>query len=276
MDTQKILRWLIYFFIGIILLSSLLIWINDFMPRIHPEEQEPVRDQEMDDRMKGMYTMPPIRANVGRGGQPADTENDQVGEKPTESTSMVVKMKGNFQGVAEKPKNPMQAIIDLSKPKKPVVSMDESDLDSEIMLEPSAVGIRLEAADMPNVGIPAENSGIAMISVPVDYKIFSDSAVWKAFADAHKTRFENDFAKKSVVVLVSLSNFPPGIFAIREVKTEKGQTTVYYTVNPLMMSEGIEEDMRNQYAVAAIPKGTKKVNLVQVRQEYVSEEQKAE
>ena len=66
-------------------------------------------------------------------------------------------------------------------------------------------------------------------------------------------------------------NFYKIFFAIKDIKTEKDEVIVRYTVNPLLMSEGTDEALRNKYAVDSIPKGIRRAKLVQVRQEFVTD-----
>ncbi|MBO4556199.1 MAG: hypothetical protein J5706_05505 [Elusimicrobiales bacterium] len=263
MEMQKILRWLIYFFIGLIALSSLLIWVNDTVARLRPAEEEEERDVAEDEKLKGIYTIPPIKSNVTQGGLPEEKYEYSSEENPEGSTSFVVKIGKDFKAVGEKPQSPAKALAGLAAPKKAGVSLGKNALDKEIMPESSSGTVKLESSGVPEPGFPLEKSGITMISVPVDYKIFSSADVWKNFADAYRIKFDNNFAANDLVVLVSLSDFPPGIFSIKEVLSEKGGVKLVYSVNPLLMSAGIEEDLRTQYAVAKIPKGTKKITLVQ-------------
>jgi len=264
MEMQKTLRGLIYFFICVIAVSSVLIWINDAVARLRPaQEEEPERDAAEDELMKGMYTLPPIKSNIAQGGLPEDKYEYSSEENPEGSTSFIVKMKEDFQGVGEKPKTPMQALAGLAAPKKAGVSLGKNALEAEITPEMSSAAYKIEQSGVPEPGFPLEKSGITMISVPVDYKIFSSSDVWKTFADVHGIKYENDFSASDLAVLVSLSDFPPGIFAVKEVVPEKDGVRIVYSVNPLLMSAGIEEDLRRQYAIAKLPKGTKKITLVQ-------------
>ena len=261
MDIQKILRILIYFMIFVIIAASCLIWINDTVARLRPLEEEEARDVVEDEKMKGIYTTPPIRSRISQGGQPDDYEARE--SNPESTTGLIGKIDG-FESVGEKPKNPAKILSELAQPKKVMVGLDEKQLDKQIILAPAEEKTKLDSGQgVPEPGMPLERSGIAMISVPVDYKLFSSQDVWQKFAETYHITYKNDFSKNDMIVLVSMSDFPPGIFSIKEVKKEGGEIKVIYSVNPLLMSAGIEESLRKQYAYAPVPKGTKKVVLEQ-------------
>lgn len=266
MDKEKILRRMFYVIIGLAVLCAVVVGIGSIAARLHPVEKEIDTDKiAHDESMKGIYTMPSVKSKVVQGGLPSEKYDMSPETNPEGSTGMLVKMK-DFKGVAVKRKNPVQMLNELSSPAKPSVTFREDVSDGKILLQPSGeMPVKLDYSEgVPEPGMPLEKSGITLITAPVDYKIFSSGSVWKTFADTYGIKLENDFKKNSVVVLVSMSEFPHGIFSIKDVKTEKNNVEILYSVNPLLMSSGIDADMRRQYAYAQIPAGTKKITLRQV------------
>ena len=266
MNKEKILRFTLYGVIVLAVLSAAVVIIGNIAAKLRPAEKEIDTDKiAHDERMKGIYTMPPIKSKVVQGGLPSEKYDMSPETNPEGSTGMLVKMK-DFKGVAVKRKNPMQMLNEMASPAKPSVSFKEDVSDGKILIQSAEdMPVKLDCSQgVPEPGMPLERSGITLITAPVDYKIFSSESVWKSFADAYGIKLNNDFKKNSVVVLVSMSDFPNGIFSIKEVKTEKDTAEVLYSVNPLLMSSGIDADMRRQYAFAQIPAGTKKVVLRQV------------
>jgi len=271
MNKEKFLKWSFYFVIILIAACLLLIGINDLAIRIRPgktaaeEESDIIAASKQDERMKSIFSVIPVKTNKVQGGLPYEKYDMSPETNPEGSTSMLMKMKGDFKGVGEKPKNPMQILNDMAAPEKPFVSFSKSDYDGKIMISSESAQPKLDRSEgVPEPGLPLERSRITKISAPLDYKIYRDAKVWKAFADANGIKTDNDFNKNALIVLISMSDFPNGIFSIKEIKKEDGGLTVYYSVNPLLMSAGIEENLRNQYAVSAIPKDTKTVTLKQI------------
>lgn len=235
----------------------------DFIARIRPHEKEQPRDLAEDEKMKSVYTIPPVKTKIVQGGLPSDRYEYSKETAEDSSMDMLVKVK-NFKAVGEPPKSSMQLLADMLTPEKPSVKMGNISGKVDI-LQSSISAVNIENTGVPEPGLPLEKSGITIISVPVDYKIFSDVSVWQSFASAHKIDFKNDFSKNALAVLVSMSDFPNGIFEISEVYREKEQVIVSYAVNPLNMSYGAESEIRDKYAIAQVPFGTKQIVLKQVR-----------
>ena len=72
-----------------------------------------------------------------------------------------------------------------------------------------------------------------------------------------------DFASGNLLILVSVSDFPSGIFRVVNVETGKKETVVKYRVNPLGMVDETPKEQREAYAAALVPKN-KPVRLEQV------------
>ncbi|MBI4655409.1 MAG: hypothetical protein HY746_01555 [Elusimicrobia bacterium] len=203
-------------------------------------------------------------------------ENFQPQYKPDESAEagkvrgriMIVGEK-DFEGVEEPPKSMMEVLQEMADAKKkiPPIYLSDSDVSKKISIsrgnikEPS-----LKASSMPAPGDSTDPvSGLAMIRSPVNYKIFKDSATWSAFADLHKVRVRKiDFDREDALILVSMSDFPSGIFKIVKVEKKRSQLTVKYRVDPLAISVENPDKEQDFYASIAIPKNPSGIILEQV------------
>jgi hypothetical protein len=106
--------------------------------------------------------------------------------------------------------------------------------------------------------------GVTLLAAPVDYKVFKSSETWWTFANARKLKpAPHDFGAFDLVILVSLSDFPSGIFSVAGVEPGRKETLVKYRVNPLAMAAGTDPGNRDSYASAPVPKG-RPVRLQQV------------
>jgi len=177
----------------------------------------------------------------------------------SEGAIMMVKG-GEFEGLAEEPQNMADMLADISgsgKNKTTPVYLTDKDLDKKIVVEgPGKPGAPLSYADVPKLGKNASvTADKPMISAPVDYKVFSDSETWRAFASTHKGLFPPiEFSREEMLILVSVSDLPSGIFKIDGLKRSAKETVVLYRVDPLAMAadNGIKE--QNFYSAIAVPK----------------------
>lgn len=182
-----------------------------------------------------------------------------------ETESIKIIKEKDFMEVAEKPKSPMQKLIEMAQGKnKTSVYIDEKDLNKKINLyEKVSADQKLQAAEVPQPGEEAK-SRLTRISAPVTYKIFKEENSWKEFLKTHKVReIKTDFSKNDVLILVSNSELPNGIFIADSVKTMKDISIVYYKVNPLEMSTMSETKMQHHFSAINIPKKTN-VKLEQI------------
>ena len=176
----------------------------------------------------------------------------------SEGIMMIVK-DGAFEGVAEAPRGVMEMLTDMSgsnKKKPPTVYLTDADLTKKIIVGPGKPEAPLSASVVPGMGKSASvTEGKAMISAPVDYKVFRDSETWKAFESTHKGPFPPcDFSREEMLILVSVSDLPSVIFKIDGLKRSAKETVVLYRVDPLAMAAANGTKELNSYSAVAIPK----------------------
>lgn len=193
---------------------------------------------------------------------------------------MVVK-ESRFDSVSEPPKSLMEVLQDMAggknKKKPPAIFMKDGDLDKKIILPSFPV-------KPPRVGGGALQTSDALPTAPVTYKLFRDSLTWSAFRDSHDiTRFSVDsstgmvrmtglhgvkrpvdFARQAMVILVSLSEFPSGIFQIVKIRKEKAKTVVQYRINPFSMSPKNSDASPHAYSAGVIDRPKLPIVLEQV------------
>ncbi len=175
---------------------------------------------------------------------------------------MLVK-NGEFGGVAEEPEDMMDKLTELSgsnKKKNPPIRFTEQDLDKTVVIsrsnepEPPLNSSAVPGMDDSTSTLPMGKMN--MISAPVDYQLFTSSESWRAFAISHKGHFPAvDFSKERMLILVSMSDMPSGIFKITGLKKASRETLVLYRVDPLAMSTGNEGKEYEFYSAAPVPKG---------------------
>jgi len=176
----------------------------------------------------------------------------------------------DFKGVAEKPQDMLEILTGMSgsnKKKAAPVRLTEKDLTKKIFVpgsgkkEPSA-----GAYAMPQLGDSsyAQMGVMTMIKAPVAFEVFKTSETWSAFASSHKGHFPDaDFSREQIVILVSASELPNGIFKITEIKKTARNILVRYRVDPLAMSSESKSKEYDFYSAAAIPKTALPVRLEQ-------------
>ncbi len=264
MDT-KFLRLLIYLFSGLIVVFALLMLVNYLGSyagsRIVLPGQEAAGDKK-EINPEAFARQAIAAAKYGAGARnpvfPGGGANFSTGPVNSGGAIMLVKVK-DFSGVAESPKGMMDLLNDMGgggRNKKPVIALGEADLDKKISV-PSAPekGPRRGASPMPELGRSSGQEGVTLLSAPVDYKIFKSSETWWAFANSRKFRPEaQDFSSADLLILVSVSDFPSGIFKITGVETGKKETVVKYRVDPLAMGQDTPKEQREAYAAAPVPK----------------------
>lgn len=176
-----------------------------------------------------------------------------------------------FENVDEPSQSMMQQLNSLAgygKRKIEPIELSQEDLNKKIIIKANAAKASVKTLGVPVLGLPDSHSAsrITMINAPVDYKLFRDIKTWKAFESTHKGDFPDiDFAEKNIIILVSLSNFPPGIFKILDIVENAKEIIVKYRVDPFAMAARNVPDKHNYYAAAAIPKSDLPIKLVQTR-----------
>lgn len=258
----KIFRTLIWFFLVIISLFLLFIAV-DFFGNTSPEGKEPLRGKPIAENLKGtaryLYSVKPGTLPFQEGASTASMRS--------EGAMRIVREK-DFNGVAERPKGMMTVLREMSDARnKPApISLSESDLQKKVgPLSPPVREPRMNGAPMPELGRKPGNEGVTLITAPVDYKIFKSAEVWQTFTDSRKLkRIAHDFSSADLLILVSVSEFPSGIFKITGVEEGNKETVVKYRVDPLAMASESQEEDREAYAGAAVPRNGLPVRLEQV------------
>ncbi len=262
----KILRLLVYFFSGLIIVFSLLMAVNYIGSLSGSRAEMPGQEEEGGGKLPvsealAQQAMTSARyAGISGSMIPAQRQVLSTSAVNSSGAIRLVREK-NFGGVAEPPKDMMSILSELSggdKKKPAPIRLKESDLDGEIKSlgggpdkEP-----RVKGAAMPEMGRGAAQEGVTLLSAPVDYKLFKSSDTWWAFANSRKLEpAAHDFSSANLLILVSLSDFPNRIFTIAGIERGKKETVVSYRVNPLAMASEMQPGQRDSYASAPVPKG---------------------
>jgi hypothetical protein len=264
---SKILRLLVYFFSGLIIVFSLLMLVNYMgtvsgSPAAMPGQEEAGGGKLPVSEALAQQAMTSARYTKGVSGSMIPAQRQVLSTSAVNSSGAIrLVREKEFGGVAEPPKDMMSILSELSggdKKKPAPIALKESDLDGEIISlgggpekEP-----RLKSGAMPEMGRGAGQEGVTLLSAPVDYKIFKSSDTWWAFANSRKLGpGAHDFSSANLLILVSLSDFPNRIFAITGVERGKRETVVSYRVNPMAMASELEPGRRDSYASAPVPTG---------------------
>lgn len=267
----KIFRMLIYLFGGLIVMFGLLILVNYIGSLTGERAELPGQETEGGDSAEAMAQRAIASARYSSAGNrasviPSSRAGLSTAAVVSEGAIRIVK-DSNFNGVAEKPKGMMEMLNDLgggSKKKPAPIQLSDADLDRKLRSLGGSGETRLKTSAMPELGRGAGNEGVTLLSAPVDYKIFKSSETWWAFANSRKFMPEpHDFSSRDLLILVSVSEFPSGIFSVAAVEPGARETLVKYRVNPLAMSSEASKEERERYASAPVPRG-KPVRLEQV------------
>lgn len=183
---------------------------------------------------------------------------------------MLVKS-ADFGGVSEEPQGVMSMLTGLSgsnRRKVTPVHLTDASLRKKVMIDgsgkppaplnPSAVYRLGESTSQLRMGEKT------MITAPVDYQLFKSSETWSAFASSHKGRFPAaDFSREQMLILVSVSDLPSGIFKVAGVNRSAKETVVSYRVDPLAMAAETGAKEKDFYSAVPVPR-TLPVRLEQV------------
>lgn len=268
----RFLKTLIYIFSGLIVLFTLLILVNYIgslagKPAELPGQEDggkppqSAAEQAQQALAAARYGAVPRASMV-----PGYRKGLSTAAVNTDGSISIVKER-DFGGVAEQPKDMIDMLNQLSggdKKKPAPIALSDSDLDKKITVGDAGKETKLSVAAMPELGRRPGQEGLTMLSAPVDYKIFKSSETWTAFAVSRKVKSRDfDFRSFNLLILVSLSDFPSGIFSVVGVEPGKKETVVKYRVNPLAMAAETSSDSREAYSMAPVPKGVP-VRLQQV------------
>ncbi len=247
MPGKKILYFSLAVFIAVIAAYNLLMR-GYFTDENYEPETESAQEQTFLNQMK--------QKEQDLKNQRPMPENQLKGKETFETEAIKIIKDKNFSEVAEKPKSPMQQLLEMAKGKdKNPIYLSENDLNKKINLyDRVSTSEKLKPSKVP---LPGEEqpTRLSRISAPVTYKIFRNKNEWEIFLRDHKVReIKPDFSKNDILILVSNSELPSGIFLADSFKKEKNTATVYYRVNPLEMSSKSETKNQFHYSALNIPK----------------------
>jgi hypothetical protein len=269
----KFLRTLIYIFSGIIVLFSLLMLIN-YVGSWTSSGPETAAREELSRKTAGAadqarQALAAAKYSGGARGSLVPTYRQDISSDAVNASGAIMLVKEKtFGGVAEAPKGMMDLLNDLSggnKGKPAPIALKEADLGKKIVVEGNqARDPKLTNGVMPELGRSPGQEGLTLLTAPVDYKLFKSSVTWSSFETSRKMKpVAYDFDSGNLLILISVSDFPSGIFSITAVENGKKETVVRYRVNPLGMADGASKEQREAYASAMVPKN-KPVRLEQV------------
>ena len=85
------------------------------------------------------------------------------------------------------------------------------------------------------------------------------------FVNSRKLKpIEHDFSSSDLLILISVSDFPSDIFKIAGVEKSRKETVIKYRVDPLVLSKPKEEDEKEEFAGADVPRKGPPIRLQQV------------
>jgi hypothetical protein len=265
MDARA-MRALIYLFGGLIVVFFLLMLVNYLGSFAGPREglpgQDPGEESLSGAEAEAREALAAASSGItGRSSMiPAARRGLSTASVTSEGAIRLIKEK-DFDGVAEKPKGMMEALNELAggdKRKPAPIRLSDADLDRKVRdlgaARPRERGVKVSS--MPELGRGSGQEGVTLLAAPVDYKVFRSSETWWAFANSRKLKpGPHDFAAFDLVILVSLSDFPSGIFSVAGVEPGRKETLVKYRVNPLAMAAETDPGRREAYASAPVPRG---------------------
>lgn len=168
-----------------------------------------------------------------------------------------------FEGVSPPPKSVMEKLNEMAGGRKKISPVELGDFDKKVSILRSEEN-ELSASEVPLPGKEEKYRPLKILKAWVDYKIFTTKQNWEAFSSSHKVRELNpDFSRQNILILVSLSGMPSGIFNIVECGRKAGKIRVDYKLNPVVMSDKYEGE-RNLYSACLVDKSRLPVELKQV------------
>lgn len=278
---DRIIRSLIYLFGGLIVVFMLLMGVN-YIGSLTGERADPQAEERGSGKPENPEAMAEQALAAARYSAATNVRSSLIpGTRQGLSTAAVnsdgainVVRSRDFGGVAESPKDMMSMLNEMAgggKKKTPPVRLADSDLKKTIRHIGGGELTKLKVSTMPEIGRGAGQEGLTMFTAPVDYKVFKSSDTWWAFANSHKCKQSvesysgfkppagglagADFANNAVLVLVSVSDLPNGIFRIVKVGRAGKAVLVEYKVDPMAMAAG--EGMHDFYTAAVVPADSK-------------------
>lgn len=277
---DRLIRSLIYLFGGLIVIFMLLMGVN-YMGSLTGERADPYAQEDGADKpesaeAQAQQALAAARysaaTNVRSSLIPSARQGLSTAAVNADGAINVVRTK-DFNGVAESPKDMMSMLNEMAgggKKKVAPVRLSDADLKKTVRHIGGEETTKLKHSTMPEMGRGAGQEGLTMFTAPVDYKVFKTSETWWAFANSHKCRQSvesyagfkppagglaaADFANNAVVVLVSVSDLPNGIFRIVKVNRAGKAVQIGYKVDPMAMAAG--EGTHDFYTAAVIPLGS--------------------
>ena len=258
----KTIRFLVYFFLAVIAVFVFFIIINALGNRGASAPR-----QSASTLAKSFMTMADFSSSSKA---EARTAPDQVLSSASlrgQSSISIVRNRA-FEGVAEPPETSMDILNDMSGSNNPRIApipLEAADLEKKIsMRQQSPQGPALAGARVPGIDEPLE-AATAVVKAPVDYKLFTGPENWAAFANSHKCGLlKPDFSREAVLILVSVSDFPSGIFKIAGVENSGKEIVVRYRVDPLAMSSSSDPAEQQAFSAAVVSNSGAPVRLEQV------------
>jgi len=260
----KIIKLLIAFFLGLICLFTGLIALNYYDSRL------PVPAFSASATAQRILAEAADSANTREKAPLPYRTGLSTDSVRAEGAIMLVK-NGEFSGVAEDPQSMMDKLTEMSgsnKKRIPPIHLTDKDLAKKVVVSLSeGVEPQLNRSAVPGLGdtsLGGRAGVMPIITAPVDYQLFTSSQTWRAFSSSHKGHFPTaDFLKDHILILVSVSDLPSGIFKIAGVKRMPRETVVLYRVDPLAMSAENAVKEHDFYSAASVPAG-RDIRLEQV------------
>lgn len=259
----KLLRGLIYLFLGLIALILLLLLVNFIGARLRPLPPEEKRDNVADSYLQGRYTSPQVRPKIQP--DPEELPSARSGLSPAAAGTMMVVKNKSFSGVAEKPRDPLAELQKKSEERNKPAPISIKDLSGAVV-SPSSLNktAPVSGGEVPELGRGEAMEGVTLVKAEVGYKLFKSREIWLPFSEARSIKdAAADFKTEDMLILVPGGEYPAGIFSVESVEKGAAETTVKYRVNPLAMAAGAEDAVRDRYAFSPVPKN-KKIKLLQV------------
>ncbi|OGS07260.1 MAG: hypothetical protein A2270_02970 [Elusimicrobia bacterium RIFOXYA12_FULL_51_18] len=252
----KIIKLLIAFFLGLICLFTGLIALNYYDSRL------PVPAFSASATAQRILAEAADSANTREKAPLSYRTGLSTDGVRSEGAIMLIK-NGEFSGVAQDPQSMMDRLTEMSgsnKKKIPPIHLTDKDMAKKVIVSLSeGVAPPLNRSIVPGLGDTASGGpagAMPRITAPVDYQLFTSSQTWRSFASSHKGHFPMvDFSKDYMLILVSVSDLPSGIFKITGVKRTPRETLVLYRVDPLAMSAENAVREHDFYSAAPVPKG---------------------
>lgn len=284
---DRIIRSLIYLFGGLIVVFMLLMGVN-YIGSMTGERAEPLAEEKGSGKPENPEAMAQQALAAARYSAANNVRGSLIpGARQGLSTAAVnadgainVVRSRDFGGVAESPKDMMSMLSEMAgggKKKATPVRLSDSDFKKTIRQIGGGEYTKLKVSTMPEMGRGAGQEGLTMFTAPVDYKVFKSSDTWWAFANSHKCKqtTENfsgpkplnnkltdvNFSEYAVVVLVSVSDLPNGIFRIVKLAYSGKTASIGYKVDPMAMAAG---EGTHDFYTAAIVKKDSVVKLTQI------------